>query len=344
MIRDWIAGLLGHRRFRLEPASADASFRRYLRLRVGRTTRIVMDAPPEHESCTPFLALGARLRAAGIHAPRVFAADPARGLVLLEDLGATSYLDALRGHRHGPAPEVGAERLYGDALETLVRMQARVGCDGLARYDRAALEAEMELFPVWLLGRHLGIRLAGRDAGLLVEARAALVAAAVEQPQAFVHRDYHSRNLMYCPGANPGVLDFQDALRGPLSYDLTSLLRDAYVAWPQAQVEAWAERYLERARRAGLLSGVGPGKLRRWLELTGAQRQLKVAGIFARLWYRDGKPGYLADIPRVLGYLLAAAPRHPEIRPLGELLARLEVIERVEARNAELLGEPEGGR
>lgn len=291
-------------------ASEDASFRRYLRVTGRGVSRILMDAPPEHEDCRGFVAIAGHLRDAGVHSPEVIARDFEFGYLLLEDLGDETYLSAITDTSR-------VEGLYSDALAALVRLQ-RIDARavGVPDYDEALLRGELALFPEWFLGRHLGIEvpdwLSGID-DLLVEN-------ALAQPQVFVHRDFHSRNLMVVAGDNPGVLDFQDAVRGPVTYDLVSLLRDAYVAWPEARIDAWIEEYLPVATDAGIDTGGDPARFRRWFDLMGVQRALKVAGIFARLAHRDGKMRYLEDIPRVLDHLRASCARHPELSELGAWL------------------------
>jgi hypothetical protein len=322
-LQAWLDGVLAGVQYTLEPASADASFRRYLRVRApGAPSRILMDSPPEHYALAPFLDIGRRLAHAGVRVPRVLAADPALGAALLEDLGSTHYLDRL-------APER-VEALYDAALDALIRMQLRADPGGLPEYDEALLRREAALFEDWLLGRHLGLALAPGQRGVLAEATDRLVAAALEQPRVFVHRDYHARNLMVVTGPGPGVLDFQDAVHGPLTYDVVSLLRDCYVAWPREQVEAWLEGVFRRQRAAGLLPAAVPWETwRRWAGRTATQRHLKAAGIFARLWHRDGRPGYLADIPRTLAYVRAEAAADPGLAPLGALLEDLDLERRL---------------
>lgn len=328
IVHRWLGEALGGRELHLEAASQDASFRRYLRAHAGGRSWIVMDAPPEHEDCGPFLDVARRLQAAGVHVPQVVAAAPELGVLLLEDLGDRRYLDCLDG-------EDGAERLYADAIAALLTMQAATGCEGLPEYDRAELLREMRLFDEWFLQRYLGIDLGRHHRAALQAAYAFLAEAALAQPRVFVHRDYHCRNLMVCPGHNPGVLDFQDALHGPVTYDLVSLLRDAYVRWPEARVEAWVEAYHALAIQHGVLpDGDDEAAFRRDFDLMGVQRHLKVAGIFARLWLRDGKRGYLGDIARVLGYLVDVAGRYPELRALQDSFLELALGERLRAANA----------
>ena len=318
LLQQWLEHDLGFSDYDIAPASADASFRRYFRVaRPGHDPLIVMDAPPEREDVGPYLQVAAMLQQIGVHAPRVLERCGPHGFLLLTDLGTRMYLPEL-------AQPGRADALYADALAALVRIQSR-GAEAsrqLPSYDEKLLRFEMSLFPDWLLQRHLSLTLDPQEARALDAAMDALVANALEQPQVFVHRDYHSRNLMVCPGANPGILDFQDAVRGALTYDLVSLLRDAYVAWPQERVVGWARQYREAAAVAGLDTGRDEAQFLRWFDLIGLQRQLKVAGIFARLWHRDGKPGYLADIPRTLGYAIGACARQPDFRELGRLIER----------------------
>ena len=277
---------------------------------------MVMDAPPRREDSRPFVHVAGLLREAGLNVPEVHAADLDRGFLLLSDLGSVLYLDRLDA---GSAPS-----LYGDALDALVRMQRRVPADTVPPYDEARLSGELELFPEWFLGQHLGRPPDAAERRVLDDAFALLVDAALSQPRVFVHRDYHSRNLMV-HARNPGILDFQDAVAGPLTYDPVSLFRDAYVSWPPARVYAWLDDYADRAMDAGLLAPVAGveaarNRVRRDFDLMGVQRHIKVAGIFARLWHRDGKAAYLGDIPLVLGYLLEVVARYPELDPLRRLL------------------------
>jgi N-acetylmuramate 1-kinase len=317
-IRDWLTGELSFSLLRLEPASADASFRRYFRAwAADGTTRVVMDAPPDKEDIGPFLKVAALLEGCEVHVPHVYAADSARGLVLLEDLGSELYLTQLRG---GADPDL----LYGHALQALRRIQleGREAARALPPYDRAALEREMALMPEWFCGRHLQLTLDDADRGVLAESFEFLTLEALAQPLVFVHRDYHSRNLMLLPSRNPGIIDFQDALLGPVGYDLVSLLKDCYIDWPRARVESWVSAYRAQLLGAAALAGASEREFLRWFDLIGLQRHIKVLGIFARLWYRDGKHGYLADLPRTFGYVLDAARRYPELRQFGGWLQR----------------------
>ena len=318
----------------LRAASADASFRRYFRVDArprdagsADATLIVMDAPPDKEDVGRFFDVASVLRAAGLSVPRVLAVDRAAGLMLLSDLGSTTYLDALSQARE-QGDHARCDALMRDALSALVRLQRADAA--WPAYDAARLQAEMELFPAWYVARHLQAELSPAEKQGLRRVMDALLRNVLAQPVVPVHRDYHSRNLMLlAEGAecgNPGVLDFQDAVLGPITYDLVSLLRDAYIAWPEPQQIDWAVRYWEMARRAGLAVQADFGEFYRDFEWMGLQRQLKVLGIFARLYHRDGKSQYLNDMPQVLGYARAVAARYDEFAPLLRLLDRLHGV------------------
>jgi aminoglycoside/choline kinase family phosphotransferase len=308
-------------------ASADASFRSYWRVQAEGRDWIVMDAPPDKEDVGPWLDIAGRLRAAGLNAPEVRAADRVQGFLLLSDLGTRTYLPELS--------EATVDSLYGDALDALFRMQTQVDTTGLPAYDAARLTTEMELFETWFLRRHLGYEASCDETDVIEAAMTRLLASAAEQPVAFVHRDYHSRNLMIVPGANPGIIDFQDAVVGPLTYDLVSLLKDCYIEWPLDRVYGWVEAYRQRLVAAGIVS-VGTTRWRRWFDWMGLQRHLKVLGIFARLYYRDGKAGYLKDLPLVLKYTLSTCERYGELAPFGEWLEkRTRGIELTQPRTAQ---------
>ncbi len=316
----WVAAVLGTSAFTVAPASADASFRRYFRIVPespwhGRATLIAMDAPPPMEDCRPFVRVARLLTGAGVHAPDVLAEDLARGFLLLSDLGDRTYLAALDADS--------AAGLYSDAIDALVRWQLATRDGALPAYDEALLARELALFPDWYVVRKLGVTLTPAQTSALAATFRLVLDNNLAQPRVFVHRDYHSRNLMVCT-ANPGVLDFQDAVIGPVTYDLVSLLRDAYIAWDEARQIDWAVRYWKRARAAGLPVGEDFAAFWRDYEWMGVQRQLKVLGIFARLAYRDGKSGYLDDMPRVLGYLRGACARYRALDPLSRLLDLLE--------------------
>ena len=308
----WLRPALNDPHAPIESASADASFRSYWRSASGGRTWILMDAPPEKEDIRPWLDIARRLVRAGLHAPEVRASDASLGFVLMADLGEHQYQPSL--------VEDTVDSLYGDALAALLAIQTRVDTSGLPVYDRERLVAEMELLPEWFLRRHLGIEPGCDGWDELERAFAALAAAALAQPQAFVHRDYHSRNLLVTPERNPGIIDFQDAVRGPVTYDLVSLLRDCYIEWPDARVYAWVEQYRRRLAEAGVACADAEA-FRRDFDLMGLQRHLKVLGIFCRLWYRDGKASYLRDLPLVWKYTHRVGLRHPETAPLVARIA-----------------------
>ena len=304
-------------------ASADASFRRYFRVTLaapwretaGGCTLIAMDAPPPKEDCRPYVHVARLLANAGVHVPRIIATDIARGYLLMSDLGATTYASVLEVDN--------APRLYADALDTLVLMQQLRCEDELPPYDDMLLRRELALFPDWYIARHLQRGLTASQQRALEIAFDLVVANNLAQPRVFVHRDFHSRNLM-ATMPNPGVLDFQDAVHGPITYDLVSLLRDAYVEWSEERQLDWAIRYWERARKAGLPVRTGFDDFWRDFEWMGVQRQLKVLGIFARLNHRDGKAAYLDDMPRVMRYLRCASARYRELDGLTALLDALD--------------------
>jgi N-acetylmuramate 1-kinase len=298
----------------LERASNDASFRSYWRSHSAGRSWIVMDAPPDKEDIRPWLDIAYRLAHAGLHVPDIQAADPERGFVLMEDLGDRLLLPELN--------ESSVDALYGQAMASLLGMQLNASTQGLPDYDAARLVTEMELMPEWLLKRHLGHTPDCGEWDVVEAAFRALATSALSQPQVFVHRDYHSRNLLVTGQHSPGVIDFQDAVRGPVTYDLVSLLRDCYIQWPEARVAGWVEQYRLRLVEAGLTSA-GSAAFLRAFDLMGLQRHIKVLGIFCRLWYRDGKAGYLQDLPLVWAYTRDVGRRHPETAQLVELLERI---------------------
>jgi N-acetylmuramate 1-kinase len=307
LLTRWVVDDLGFAGGRIEPASADASFRRYFRLTRGADSYIIMDAPPDKEALEPFVSVARALLGLGLNVPVILARNMPAGLLLLSDLGTRLYLEELNAGRD-------VERLYTEALEALVRLQTR-GAEAahtLPPYDRAALRREMELMPEWFLARHLEQPAAAEARAMLDRLFGLLEQCALAQPATFVHRDYHSRNLLVSVEANPGILDFQDAMRGAITYDAVSLLKDCYIAWPREQMSRWLLAYRERLLAAGFPLGVEEPEFMRWFDLMGLQRHIKVLGIFARLYYRDGKSGYLKDLPRVLAYVRDAARRYPE--------------------------------
>ena len=314
-LEHWLASQLDGATYRLAPASEDASFRRYFRAHLadGRTF-IVMDAPPPQEDCAPFVRIARLLREAGLHAPEVHAQDLAQGFLLLADLGTKTYLEALVAGD--------ADALMRDATDALVRWQLATRPDVLPPYDEALLQREMALFPDWYVARHLGRTLSSERQSELQRIFALLASSALAQPKVFVHRDYMPRNLMVCE-PNPGVLDFQDAVIGPITYDVVSLMRDAFLSWDEERVLDWSARYWEKAKRAQLPVAADFAEFWRAFEWMGLQRHLKVLGIFARINYRDGKPKYLADTPRFIDYSFLVSKRYRELAPLARLLDEL---------------------
>lgn len=311
----WLTGLRPGSTFSLSPASADASFRRYFRAAFPDQVLIVMDAPPEHEDCRPFVHVAELFGAAGVNVPKVLAQDIEHGFLLLTDLGSTTYLSALDDGK--------VDHLYRAANEALVKIQLASRKDVLPVYDEALLTREMRLFPDWYVQEHLGMSLTDTQQQVLQQTFDLLNCNILAQGQVFVHRDYHSRNLMVCED-NPGILDFQDAVFGAITYDLVSLLKDAYIHWEEERVLDWAVRYWEKARKAGLPVPGDFGDFYRDFEWTGAQRHIKILGIFARLCHRDGKGDYLKDMPLVMAYLRKTCERYIALRPMLRLLDDLE--------------------
>ena len=312
-LRRFVAANLGEERFELAVASADASFRSYWRATASGKSWIVMDAPPAQEDVRPWLDIDARLRAAELHAPEVFAVDAENGFVLMEDLGTRTYLPELN--------ENSVDALYGDALNALLRMQERVPADNLPVFDTTRTIPEMELLGDWFLRRHLGFDPSCGDWDIVENALRHIANGVDEQPRRFMHRDYHSRNLLVSPANNPAIIDFQGAMLGPVSYDLASLLRDCYIAWPIERVDRWVEHYRQRLEGLGIVA-VDGAHFRRWFDLAGLQRHIKVLGLFCRLNYRDGKSNYLNDLPLVLRYVLDVAAFYPELVDFSTLLKK----------------------
>jgi aminoglycoside/choline kinase family phosphotransferase len=301
----------------MRPASSDASFRRYFRVDgADGATYIVMDAPPPQEDVRPFIHVANVFGEAGVSVPRILEQDVERGFLLLSDLGSTTYLNQLNNDS--------AHALYLDAIDSLVLIQAQSKPEVLPEYDRALLLRELMLFPDWYIGKHLDVRMTEAQTAELMKVFDMLLANNLAQGQVYVHRDYHSRNLMVMSQGNPGILDFQDAVYGPVTYDLVSLLRDAYIQWDEEMVLDWAIRYWEKAKRAGLPVNPDVDAFYRDFEFMGLQRHIKVLGIFARLYHRDGKDAYLNDMPLVMEYTRNAARRYKEMAPLVRLLDQLE--------------------
>jgi len=313
---------LGYRDYRLSPASEDASFRSYLRLETDAESLIIMDAPPDREPCDQFIAVAHKLRNAGLNAPEIIAQNPTEGFLVLTDFGGRDYLSQL-----GPDSEAS---LYGDALAALLLMQTRIDAADLPPYDATLLNREMDLFHDWFLGKLLGISLDQEQQSIWQSIKQSLIENALAQPQVFVHRDFHSRNLMKLETHNPGILDFQDAVKGPVTYDLVSLLRDCYVNWPQTRVEQLALDYYEIARGNDLID-VEVAQFMRWFNLMGIQRHLKAIGIFSRLKIRDGKAGYLKDIPRTLEYVRQVSADDMSMAGLFSIIEELDLNSRIAA-------------
>jgi N-acetylmuramate 1-kinase len=334
---EWLKSQFPNAQFALAPASADASFRRYFRATFGDgSTRIVMDAPPQHEDCKPFLHVAKLFADAGTHTPHVYSQDLELGFLLLSDLGNTTYLQALTA--------ANAPQLYTAATDALIKIQLASRENELPSYDEALLRRELNLFPDWYIAKHLGVTLTEKQQSKLAEVFTRIVANNLAQPKVYVHRDYHSRNLMYIENPllnpplqageetnvkntiqpSPGIIDFQDAVYGPITYDLASLFKDAYIKWEEPEIMDWLIRYWEKARKAGLPVHADFGEFYRDYEMMGAQRHIKVLGIFARLCHRDGKDAYLKDMPLVMSYLRAACVRYIDLKPLLNILDELE--------------------
>jgi len=329
LLKTWLETQFPNQPFSLAPASADASFRRYFRASFADPSRhslIVMDAPPAHEDCKPFLHVAQVFGEAGAHVPQVLAHDLAQGFLLLTDLGSTTYLQALQEN-----PDQ-ADSLYRDAVAALVQIQCASQTAVLPDYDEALLRRELDLFPDWYIARHLNIALSPAQTASLQQVFATLLQNNLAQPQVYVHRDYHSRNLMRIAAnagnPNPGILDFQDAVFGPVTYDLVSLFKDAYIAWDEERVLDWSIRYWEKAKRAGLPIQTDFADFYRDFEWMGAQRHIKVLGIFARLCHRDGKAGYVQDMPQVMDYLRKTCKRYQALHPMLILLDELHGVEK----------------
>lgn len=320
-LQGWIKNTVQWPNASIEVASADASFRRYFRVTHTNKTTIAMDAPPEKEDTQPFIDMTQRLRETGVHAPEIIAQDVEQGFLLLEDLGSIDYLDVLNNDT--------ANTLYNDALQALITLQ-KTNRDNLPHYDKTLLESEMSLMPEWFLSTHLDLNLEESQQGIIAHTLNALSEAIAPQTTGFVHRDYHSRNLLQTTHNNPGIIDYQDAVTGPLTYDLASLLRDCYIAWPVSQVEEWALKYRDMAVSASLLpNNTEDNTFLRDFDLMGLQRHIKVLGIFARLYHRDGKKNYLADLPLTLSYVLTVGKKHPETAALVRLFEDLDIPRKI---------------
>jgi N-acetylmuramate 1-kinase len=314
-LEKWLNNVLNGQDFTMTTASADASFRRYFRVHSSGDTYIAMDAPPLQESCESFVFVAKLFLDCGLNVPEIIKQDLSQGFLLLGDLGDKTYLSVLSKEN--------AQQLYGDATQALITLQKASQPDLLPPYDADLLKREMQLLPDWYIAKHLNISLDDSQQLVLQKTFSLLTQNIVNQGQVYVHRDYHSRNLMICEN-NPGILDFQDAVYGPITYDLVSLLKDAYIGWEEEQIIDWAVRYWEPARKADLPVSRDFSEFYRDFEWMGAQRHIKVLGIFARLAYRDGKDGYIKDMPLVMDYLRRVCGRYIELRPMLKLLNQLE--------------------
>jgi len=297
----------------IAPASADASFRRYFRITNGEASFIVMDAPPEKEDCKPFIHIANMLFAFGLNVPQVLKQELEQGFLLLSDLGTTVFLSELNNDS--------VDELYDSAMKSLLLMQQKTAVD-LPLYDETLLRNELRLFPEWYLNIQMKITLSEQQKQVLDNTFELLIENALAQPQVCVHRDYHSRNLMINTKQpdKPGIIDFQDAVIGAVTYDLVSLLKDCYINWPREKIESWVKDFHGQALSLGIIKAVSFDTFLRWFDLMGLQRHLKVAGIFSRLKHRDGKTGYLKDIPRTMDYVFDVIARYPEFKPIQKLL------------------------
>jgi len=320
LLENWVKEQFPAKPFTLQPASADASFRRYFRVSFKDQTLIVMDAPPQHEDCRPFLQVAEILAATGVHVPKILAQNLDQGFLLLSDLGNTTFMQALNIQMDS------ASQLYGDAIDALVKLQLSQQVEGLPVYDEALLLRELNLFPDWYIAKHLQKDLSEKQQAVLQSIFTRIIQNNLAQPRVLVHRDYHSRNLMVT-SPNPGIIDFQDAVVGPITYDLVSLFKDAYIRWDEERILDWMIRYWEKARKAELPVSADFAEFYRDFEWMGVQRHIKILGIFARLSYRDGKSTYLSDMPLVMEYLRKTCKRYRELHLLLNLLDELNPTE-----------------
>ena len=314
-LQNWLTEILGTSVFNLKPASEDASFRTYHRLFLKNKTFIVMDAPPEQENCKAFIKITKKLRACDVNVPIIHNVNIEQGFLLLSDLGNDLYLNKLN--------KSSIYELYSDALSTLVSIQVLVNVGGVDEYDKSLLISEMNLFREWLIEKHLNIKLSDSQVKTLTTLFDLLVNNALQQPKVFVHRDFHSRNLMVTKENNPGVIDYQDAVYGPISYDLVSLLKDCYIKWPKEEIDKWIDFYLNKLYEEKAQYRINRDEFVRWFDLMGVQRHLKASGIFMRLSHRDGKHNFLKDIPRTLSYILDLKETYEELQPICIILEEL---------------------
>lgn len=320
LLENWVKEQFPEKPFTLQPASADASFRRYFRVSFQDQTLIAMDAPPQQEDCTPFIQVAKILAAAGVHVPKIVAKNLDQGFLLLSDLGDTTFLQALNNQMDS------ADQLYGDAIDALIKLQLSQQVEGLPGYDEALLLKELNLFPDWYVAKHLRVAITEKQQAVLQSIFTRIIQNNIAQPQVLVHRDYHSRNLMVT-SPNPGIIDFQDAVMGPITYDLVSLFKDAYIRWDEERILDWMIRYWEKARKAGLPVPTDFAEFYRDFEWMGVQRHIKILGVFTRLYYRDGKENYLNDLPLVMEYLRKTCKRYRELHLLLNLLDELNPAE-----------------
>jgi len=321
LLEVWLKNMLPNHAFTITTASVDASFRRYFRAHLqsqylGEQTLVVMDAPPPQEDCTPFVKIAKLLGVAGLNVPKILAQDLTQGFLLLTDLGDETYLNKLNNDN--------ATVLYGDANVAIIKLQSASKKGVLPNYDAALLTSEMQLFPDWYIKKHLNVTLDEKQESALNNTFELLNANILAQAQVYVHRDYHSRNLMFTEENNPGVLDFQDALYGPITYDLVSLYKDAYIEWDEEKIIDWLVRYWQVARKENLPVPADFSEFYRDFEYMGAQRHIKILGIFARLYHRDGKDGYLKNMPLVMHYLRKVCARYIGLKPMLRLIDALE--------------------
>jgi aminoglycoside/choline kinase family phosphotransferase len=317
-LKQWLEVQLKETDLVIKPASADASFRRYFRVFSNREPLIAMDAPPPQENVRGFVSVANIFRMVGVHVPEIIAGDYQQGFLLLSDFGSTSYFDGLS--------DTNANQLYGDAFDSLLLIQTRIvqQATDLPAYDASLLNKELALFSEWFVEKLLGLALNSRQQQLVQASYQQLIDSALEQPQVCVHRDFHSRNLMLLDNDNPGVIDFQDAVFGPVTYDLVSLLRDCYVSWPVSRVDAWVDDFYQRSIDIGVFSNnVSRDQYQHWFNRMGVQRHLKAIGIFSRLNIRDDKPDYLKDIPTTLNYVISVCNEDEGLSGLGDLLNQL---------------------
>ena len=322
LLTEWLQDVLGTTDFSCELVPSDASFRRYFRVKFDDQSFVVMDAPPTKEDCTSFIAIAKLLYKLGVNAPQIFHQSLEKGFLVLSDLGSMSYLEQLN--------DTTAHQYYDDAIKALHKMHDLSLDDiELPQYNLALLKQEMGLFEQWFIEALLDVDLSKDDKKVISDIQNKLAESALEQPQVFVHRDYHSRNLMVTKENNPGVIDFQDAVAGPITYDLVSLYRDCYIEWPNEQIYAWLGDFLNQRKNRACEDDFDSACFYQWFDWMGVQRHMKAIGIFSRLLLRDGKEGYLKDVPRTLGYVYAVCVRYDELAPLAELIKKHQLMDKL---------------